>query len=447
MHLGISMISMATDPVAHVRRGDDVAVLDITSAGQVREGAVAARSLDAWRRRWLTSSTDFSSEAARAFPVEAVASHWQSHGRHKADSAAVAHVAAVSGLAAESSAGPPDPAWLLARWLPMLVDVHRNELTYASYVGVAPLVDLARSLTGERVVAAILAELLRHETATWDPAASPVMRNVMWRRRVHAAASAVVQHRPPEADRTALAGVWPVRRTAGAPSDEAVRSAGARLAERVQTTLPPAVVRAIRTLVVPATDVADEIMFLRVLQLFEVVFAGMATSLCSGRDALAAGDTDRATTDVACAANALTRAIPFFRILGTLPVESFAEIRLLTPGASGLQSESFKRIELACAPQDHERMGSAGYAEPNIAALVDQQMDRPSIQELVLRQHPPAALIEAMTSLDGAWAQWKRTHWAIAVRLIGDAAGTGGTSGAAYLRHHVSGRLFPMLHG
>jgi tryptophan 2,3-dioxygenase len=424
-----------------------VAVLDIASAGEVREGAATAHALAAWRRRWLTSSTRISPAAARTFPIEAVASHWQRCGRHQADAGAVAHVDAIAPLATEGPARPPETSWLLSRWLPMLVDVHHNELTYASYVGVPPLADLAQAVDGERLLAAILAELLRHETATWDLSTASVMDGGVRRRRVHAAASALVQHRPPEADRTVLAGVWPVRRSAGAPTDDAIRTAGARLAERVQTTLAPAVVRAVRTLVVPATGVADEIMFLRVLQLFEVVFAGMATSLSAGRDSLADGDVDQATADVDRAGVALTRAIPFFRILGTLPVHSFAEIRLLTPGASGLQSESFKRIELVCAPQDHERMGSAGYTEPNIVALVGRQGRQPSIQELVTARRPPAPLLEAMTALDQAWAQWKRTHWAIAVRLIGDAAGTGGTTGASYLRHHVSGRLFPMLHG
>ncbi|HEV7886657.1 MAG TPA: hypothetical protein VGO92_03795, partial [Acidimicrobiales bacterium] len=231
------------------------------------------------------------------------------------------------------------------------------------------------------------------------------------------------------------------------PLERELLSATSRVAERVAAVIPRRLSDVVRVLVVPVTDVADEVMFLRVLQLFEVVFAGMARSLTAGRDALERGDEDTATTEIRQAATTLTRAIPFFRILGTMSAESFARIRTMTPGASGLQSDSFKQIELTCSRQTPDRMGLLGYTEPNIVDLAAKEEGRPTIEELVEAGPPPPALLEGMVKLDKEWAQWKRTYWAIAVRLIGDSPGTGGTAGAAYPRHHVAGPLFPMLHG
>jgi tryptophan 2,3-dioxygenase len=385
-------------------------------------------------RRWARRPPGVSLEAwCAAFPFDAVAEHWRSVGRAQVGSAAIAAVdeAAVVLAADDTPAEPPAWAWFLRTWLPMLVDIGHGRCTYATYVGTPALVQglASNDIDADPCVALLLAHLLRHQLdAPVDPAhptipAVPVSR-------VAAMAESLLRHRRDQA---------PV--------------VGARsLVAAVLGAAPPALARQADLLAMPMTTVHEEHLFLRALQLFEAVFASMLTEVESARSLLDINEVDGAAAALGSASDRLGRAIPFFRILATIHPDEFALIREETPGASGLQSTSFKAIELACARQEPTRLASPGYGEPVVAALVaaEAEAGRPSIEDHALRLRAladgrPAVdrLVAAIVSLDHRWGQWKKAHWATASRLIGEVPGTGGTTGAAYLRAHVDGRLFP----
>jgi tryptophan 2,3-dioxygenase len=406
---------------------------------------VLSNEIESWSRAVAGGRTPVSDKLANLFPFAPVTEHFQSRGRHNAEATAVSALDAADRVfrstAALAEPVPPSSQWLIATWLPMLLDVHRESCTYASYVGTHMLEGLTAGHPRELVMAALLADLLQHESS----GVSDCTR--LQRRRLTALANCVLQYRPCTVDRVDLSSIWPLRKSPlhAAHEDAAIVEACRRLAGRVLASIPVRLRDVVRLMVLPVTDELDEFMFLRVLQLFETVFAGMVGNVYTARAALEADDCSSAVSELDAARLALSRAIPLFRVLATMPPESFARIRVMTTGASGLQSESFKRIELVAARQPAARLGSPGYAEANVAVIVTAESGRPTIDELARRSLDPA-LLSAMTDLDEEWLQWKRTHWAVASRIIGASPGTGGTAGAAYLRHHMSGPLFPLLH-
>jgi tryptophan 2,3-dioxygenase len=391
-------------------------------------------------------------ELARSFPFGVVLSHWHGHGRAAADPGLVRLIDTVrQSMALHERAAIGSYSWFLDSWLPMLVDIRRGECTYATYVGTDVLHDLAvddamAPFKVEELLGVLLALLLQFESERTDGSPSRT-------RRLWVTASALVQHRGGLLDRETADALWPPARVPRVDSEnDAVVKAAHQLGERALAAAQPELQQFLAALAVPITAEHDEMMFLRSLQLFETVFEAILESILVARDALIGGDVGRASTELELAKTTLTRAMPFFRIVGTMSPDRFAVIRVATIGASGLQSEAFKRIELICAQQTPDRLGGPGYSASNVAAIVPELKTAPSIEEQVadlLRKQlgqVPTRLLATMDGLDQAWLQWKKTHWAIATRLIGKQPGTGGTNGSAYLRHHMSSPLFPLLH-
>ena len=57
----------------------------------------------------------------------------------------------------------------------------------------------------------------------------------------------------------------------------------------------------------------------------------------------------------------------------------------------------------------------------------------------------PAQVCEQLVDLDEGLQEWRYRHVKMVERTIGDKAGTGGSSGAAYLRSTLFTPLFPDL--
>ncbi|MFB6715095.1 hypothetical protein [Streptomyces sp. NPDC056358] len=142
------------------------------------------------------------------------------------------------------------------------------------------------------------------------------------------------------------------------------------------------------------------------------------------------------------AAHRLDATPALFRVLTTMPREAFAVIRENTYGRSAVQSTSYRRVELLSAPRDP---GSFSPQAPFLA------LEGETLQEVFERQLPElppktvTRLEESMRRLDAGWHMSKRTHWGIALKIIGSAPGTGGTSGADYLQRTAEVSLFPNL--
>ncbi|MEV5504273.1 hypothetical protein AB0M50_53605 [Nonomuraea fuscirosea] len=125
-----------------------------------------------------------------------------------------------------------------------------------------------------------------------------------------------------------------------------------------------------------------------------------------------------------------------------MPKESFALIRSSTDGRSAIQSRAYREVERLSAPLPTEQLPM------ELLRLDERPRPGRSLQEEYLAAgagSPLDGLAAAMAGLDEAWQAMKRTHWGITLKIIGRVPGTGGSSGADYLREAAERPLFPAL--
>ena len=167
-------------------------------------------------------------------------------------------------------------------------------------------------------------------------------------------------------------------------------------------------------------------------------------------------------------------------ILETMTPISFSSFRARLEEASGFQSPQFRELEYALGHRDR---GKLRYHRENPAAhrRLEGRLREPSIYQrflsylrqcgyaipeaaLEVRDPPPegpeirAALIrvyrqddrltqvcERLVDLDEGLQEWRYRHVKMVERTIGGKRGTGGSTGAAYLRTTLSRPVFPDL--
>ncbi|WP_306214561.1 tryptophan 2,3-dioxygenase [Actinoplanes sp. RD1] len=172
----------------------------------------------------------------------------------------------------------------------------------------------------------------------------------------------------------------------------------------------------LRCTMLPVDTEHDERMFIRVLQAFELTFAQIVTDLSAMTPAA-----------LHLAAARLRSRTPLWSALATMSVEAFQRFRRHTEGASAIQSRHYKLMESLARRPAPARLASAAYLSvPEVRARV--QAGGPTIDTALPHAHAAKAdFAEALT-------QWRRTHYRVAVRMLGpDRAGTGDTAGTPYL--------------
>ncbi|MGH2683306.1 MAG: tryptophan 2,3-dioxygenase [Actinomycetota bacterium] len=225
----------------------------------------------------------------------------------------------------------------------------------------------------------------------------------------------------------------------------------------------------------PIADPAahDELLFITVHQAFELWFKAMAFELESARDRMIEGET-YAPRHYLERVHAIERIlIEQIGVLETMSPQDFLEFRSSLAPASGFQSVGFREIEflsglgnrsylnLAEEPEERVRL-ERRLAEPSVwdgfraamdhhglpmpegdeearrASLLKLFRDRAAFSELF-------ALSEALLTYDELFSQWRFHHILMVEREIGSKTGTGGSSGASYLRTTLDKRFFPEL--
>jgi tryptophan 2,3-dioxygenase len=193
----------------------------------------------------------------------------------------------------------------------------------------------------------------------------------------------------------------------------------------------------------------DEYFFMRALQAHEMVFTTLAADLRAATIALRDGRVGDAVCRVDHANTVFARAAMLFRLVATMRPDHFHAFREFTQGASAIQSDQYKRFEIACGLPPSERLGSDAFTNvPSVQSDAMADHDCFSQAYLDARRDNTCALREwddldaALANLEGAHQRWKATHHSIAARMLGDAAGSGYTTGVPYLRKCLDNRLF-----
>ncbi|GAA1989612.1 hypothetical protein GCM10009738_82260 [Kitasatospora viridis] len=330
----------------------------------------------------------------------------------------------------ETLAAERDPE--LSAWLRMTVDQEDGD--YASYLG-GELYERHAGRTGERrgddaiddeVVIALIADLVSLEARALGSAPG----NDRQRARTRAALQALAGLAELAPDRapghellTAAELAGPL---AGRLDDGALAERASAVAAAVADTTTAGTRRLVDLTLLPVTRMHDELMFIRMIQVFEILYTHVGNGLADAAELLDRGEVEAACAVLAKATGRMQATRMLYRVLTTMPPEAFSVIRNNTDGRSAIQSLAHRRVE---------------------------QLSTSTVQEAFERRSPRLDdaqlhdLVTVLKAMDTSWTTAKRTHWGITLKIIGSVAGTGGTTGADYLATRSVIPLFPFLHG
>jgi tryptophan 2,3-dioxygenase len=218
----------------------------------------------------------------------------------------------------------------------------------------------------------------------------------------------------------------------------------------------------------------DELLFIVLHQAYELWFKQILFELESVRSRLFSGDTFRARHYLT-RVHAIERVmLDHIEVIETMSPQEFLEFRHNLAPASGFQSVQFREIEflsglkepgllrrLAETPEERKRL-ERRIAEPTLwdgfCSLVESNglpmpSDEPETRQASLLKmmrdveaYPELfETSEALLTHDELFALWRLRHILMVERQIGSKSGTGGSSGASYLKTTLDKRFFPEL--
>ena len=226
----------------------------------------------------------------------------------------------------------------------------------------------------------------------------------------------------------------------------------------------------------------DELLFIVIHQVYELWFKELLHEFDRVTQLLTADDTHRTQHTLKRILTILKVMVAQLDILETMTPLEFQSFRARLEAASGFQSDQFRQIEfllgaksdkaIARFPEGSRARIALGrrYTEPtiwdaflrylaregypvppshlarNVTARVEPAKEVQNILITVYRRDPKnAELCERLVDLDEGIQEWRYRHVKMVERTIGTKTGTGGSSGAEYLRNTVGRNLFPDL--
>jgi len=211
------------------------------------------------------------------------------------------------------------------------------------------------------------------------------------------------------------------------------------------------------------SDEHDELLFIVAHQVYELWFKVVLFELEAARDRI---DSD----DIFFARHYLERVhviekllVEQIEVLETMSPQDFLAFRSQLAPASGFQSVQFREIEFLSGLKEPKYLARLETTADETARL-RRRLDEPSLDDafhrLLERRGSPTLLevfrdrerhsdlydlCEALIDHDEAFALWRARHVLMVERQIGGKTGTGGSSGAEYLRTTLGKRFYPEL--
>jgi tryptophan 2,3-dioxygenase len=234
----------------------------------------------------------------------------------------------------------------------------------------------------------------------------------------------------------------------------------------------------------PQSDEHDEMLFIVIHQVYELWFKELLHEMGHLQERLEAGDTPHTLHTLKRVLTILKVAVAQIDVLETMTPRQFLGFRSRLDASSGFQSAQFRELEAVLGRRDKrvfEHYPEGSDARKRIAAamqrpslfdsflryLVTQRYDvpaaalgrevslpvepSPDVQHMLLAVYrddgEPAQVAERLVDIDEGVQEWRYRHVKMVERTIGSKPGTGGSSGAAYLRTTLSQPVFPDLWG
>jgi tryptophan 2,3-dioxygenase len=207
----------------------------------------------------------------------------------------------------------------------------------------------------------------------------------------------------------------------------------------------------------------DELLFIVAHQVYELWFKVILFELEASRDRIEADDLFFARHYLQRVHVIEKLLVEQIEVLETMSPQDFLAFRWKLAPASGFQSVQFREIEFLSGlkePKYLERLD----ATPEEMGRLRKRLEQPSVEDafraLLTRRGSPSLLdvfrdrehhgdlfdlCEALLDHDEAFAHWRARHVLMVERQIGGKTGTGGSTGAQYLRTTLGKRFYPEL--
>jgi tryptophan 2,3-dioxygenase len=221
------------------------------------------------------------------------------------------------------------------------------------------------------------------------------------------------------------------------------------------------------------SEAHDELLFITIHQAYELWFKELLFELESVRDAMYAGDCYTARHLLQRVAVIEQVLVEQIAILFTMTPQDFMEFRSLLAPASGFQSVQFREMEFISGHKDPAFLRRVPLASEEEKARLQRRLDEPTLWEAfcalmqsrgmdmgsehtrrdsllrVARDRSTYGelwdVAEGLLDHDQLCSQWRSRHLDMVERQIGTKSGTGGSSGAPYLRGRLPVRFYPEL--
>jgi tryptophan 2,3-dioxygenase len=206
----------------------------------------------------------------------------------------------------------------------------------------------------------------------------------------------------------------------------------------------------------------DELLFVVLHQSHELWFKLVLHELDEATRLIEADAFPEAETRLRRIVTIMRQLVAQWDVLGTMTPAGYLEFRHVLEGGSGFQSVQFRELELASGLKDIGSYLESPWLSEAERATLQRRLDAPSLADAfagalerggvtdvadVLRSGPSllTMLAETLLDYDEAVGHWRHRHVLAVERQIGLKPGTGGSSGAAYLRQTLTRRFFPAL--
>jgi tryptophan 2,3-dioxygenase len=217
----------------------------------------------------------------------------------------------------------------------------------------------------------------------------------------------------------------------------------------------------------------DELLFITIHQVYELWFKQLLHEVEASRDAMLDGNlwwARHLLARVDAIENVLIQQI---RVLETMTPQDFLVFREKLAPASGFQSVQFRELEFLSGAKDQDYLERFRCLSADEQQRLKRRLDEPSLWDafvkVLARAGLPAAtdgdqlasllavardrprhgevweLAERLLDHDENAALWRSRHVMMVERQIGTKSGTGGSTGAPYLRSRLAMHYYPLL--
>jgi tryptophan 2,3-dioxygenase len=205
----------------------------------------------------------------------------------------------------------------------------------------------------------------------------------------------------------------------------------------------------------PRSEEHDEMLFIIVHQVYELWFKEILHELTFLQRSLESGHTAHAMGTLKRVLTILKTVVAQVDVLETLTPTQFLAFRSRLESASGFESAQFRALEATLGVHGKSKQGAGTVFDSYLRYLakvgykVPDVQNSPEIQQILLSVYrddgEAAQVAERLVDLDEGFQEWRYRHVKMVERTIGDKPGTGGSSGADYLRRTLFQPAFPEL--